>query len=358
VCTQVLLLAGCTGRDAQPQAAAPAPAVPVAVAEVVQKTVPVELRAIGNVEPYSTVSVRTQIAGFVERAFFTEGQAVKEGDLLFTLDARPYRAEIEQLEANLARNRAQLENARAQADRYEKLYEQGIVSQDQFDSFQTNANALAAAVRADEAAIEKAKVDLDYCSIHAPISGRTGDLLVHPGNIVKANETVLVVINQVNPVYISFAVPEQSLAEIRRHRERGSLRVHAVLPDDSGQPARGALTFIDNTVDRTTGTIRLKATFPNRDNRLWPGQFVNVVVELAARPNALVVPSRAVQSGQSGQHVFVIQEDMTAASRPVIVGATVGEETVIEEGLRAGERVVTDGQLRLTPGARVEIKGP
>ncbi len=351
----VFLLAGCSGREAQPRAAAPQVAVPVVVVEVVQKTVPVELRAIGNVEPFSTVSIRPQIAGYVERALFTEGQMVKEGDLLFTLDSRPYRAAIEQLEANLARNRAQLVNARAQRDRYEKLLEQGIVSQEQFDALQTNADALAAAVRADEAAIEKARVDLDYCSIRAPLDGRTGDLLIHPGNIVKANETVLVVINQIHPVYISFAVPEQWLGEIRRHR--GSLEVLASIPEDNGPPARGTLSFVDNTVDRTTGTIRLKATFPNRDHRLWPGQFVNVVVHLAARPNALVVPSRAVQSGQSGQHVFVIEEDLTAALRPVVVGATLGEETVIEEGLQAGERVVTDGQLRLVPGAKVEIKG-
>lgn len=350
-----LLLAGCTGRDGHPQAAPPQAAVPVAVAEVVQKTVPVELRAIGNVEAYSTVSVRPQLAGFVERVYFKEGQTVKEGDLLFTLDARPYRAALEELEANLARNRAQLENARAQRDRYAKLLEQGIVSQNQFDTMQTNANALEAAVRADEAAIEKARVDLDYCSIRAPLGGRTGDLLTHPGNIVKANETVLVVINQVHPVYVAFAVPEQSLAEIRRHR--GGVEVHATIPGQNGPPARGTLSFVDNVVDRTTGTIRLKATFPNRDDRLWPGQFVNVAVRLSARPNALVIPSRAVQQGQSGSYVFVIDEHLIAAPRPVVVGVTIGEETVIEEGLQVGERVVTDGQLRLASGTRVEIKG-
>jgi multidrug efflux system membrane fusion protein len=348
-------LAGCSPHERVPQAVR-AETVPVAVAPVIQKTVPVEIRAIGNVEAYSAVSVKAQLAGTVERAFFVEGQDVKEGDLLFTLDSRPYRATLQQLVANLARDQAQLENARAQAERYTKLFQEGIVSKEQYDSFRTAADALQATVRADEAAVEKAKVDLDYCTIRSPLAGRTGSLLVHPGNIVKANETVLVVINRITPIYASFSVPEQNLAEIKQRMAAGRLAVTAIIPDDEQHPVQGTLTFVDNSVDNTTGTIRLKATFANAERRLWPGQFVNVVLKLTQRPNAIVVPSQAVQTGQAGQYVFVIKPDLTAESRPVVPGATVAGETVIEKGLQPGETVVTDGQLRLTPGAKVEVR--
>jgi multidrug efflux system membrane fusion protein len=330
--------------------------VPVTIATVREKTVPVEVQAIGNVEAYSTVSVRAQLAGEVERVLFKEGQEVKEGDLLFTLDARPYQATLRQLEANLARDQAQLENARAQAERYTKLFQEGVVSKEQYDSFRTNADALAAMLRADQAAIEKAKVDLGYCSIQSPLEGRTGSLLVHPGNVVKANETVLVVINQVTPIYVSFSVPEQNLPEIKKRMAAGSLAVGAIIPNDESNPVEGTLTFVDNTVDNTTGTIRLKGTFANTERRLWPGQFANVVLRLTSRPNAVVVPSQAVQTGQAGQYVFVIKPDLTAESRPVVSGSTVGGETVIEKGLQPGETVVTDGQLRLAPGMKVEVK--
>jgi multidrug efflux system membrane fusion protein len=330
--------------------------VPVTIATVREKTVPVEVQAIGNVEAYSTVSVRAQLAGEVERVLFKEGQEVKEGDLLFTLDARPYQATLRQLEANLARDQAQLENARAQAERYTKLFQEGVVSKEQYDSFRTNADALAAMLRADQAAIEKAKVDLGYCSIQSPLEGRTGSLLVHPGNVVKANETVLVVINQVTPIYVSFSVPEQNLPEIKKRMAAGNLAVGAIIPNDESNPVEGTLTFVDNTVDNTTGTIRLKGTFANTERRLWPGQFANVVLRLTSRPNAVVVPSQAVQTGQAGQYVFVIKPDLTAESRPVVSGSTVGGETVIEKGLQPGETVVTDGQLRLAPGMKVEVK--
>jgi multidrug efflux system membrane fusion protein len=351
----VFLLSGCSPRETVSQGTRQE-AVPVTVAMVVQKTVPVEVRAIGNVEAYSAVSVKPQQAGEVERAFFKEGQDVKTGDLLFTLDSRPYRATLEQLGANLARDQAQLENARAQAERYTRLFQEGIVSKDQYDSFRTGADALAAMVRADQAAIERAKVDLDYCSIRSPINGRTGSLLIHPGNIVKANETILVVINQVTPIYVSFSVPEQNLAEIKGRMAAGSLAVMVIIPDDEQRPVEGTLTFVDNAVDNTTGTIRLKATFANAERRLWPGQFANVVLKLTSRPNAVLVPSQAVQTGQAGQYVFVIKPNLTAESRPVVPGATVSGETVIEKGLQPGEMVVTDGQLRLAPGSKVELK--
>lgn len=331
--------------------------VPVTVAPVVQKTVPIEFRAIGNVEAYSTVSIKAQIAGTIEQVYFREGQDVRKDDLLYTMDSRPYEAALHQLEANLARDQAQLENANAQADRYSKLFESGIVSKEQYDTFRTNSDALAAAVRADKAAIERARIDLDYCTIRSPIEGRTGSLLVHTGNIVKSNETVLVVINQIVPIYVSFAVPEQHLAEIRRHMGDGTLGVAATTREDEQHPVEGTLTFVDNSVDSTTGTIRLKGSFLNQERRLWPGQFVNVVLKLSTQAGAIVVPSQAVQTGQSGFYAYVVKPDLSAELRPIVPGNQVGGETVIEKGLQPGESVVTDGHLRLYPGAKVEVKG-
>jgi len=353
----LILLVGCSSRNGRPQAASPMEIpVPVTIATATQKTMPVQVQAIGNVEAYSTVSVRAQAPGEIERAFFKEGQDVKKGDTLFTLDRRPYEAVLQQLEANLARDQAQLENAKAQAERNARLFQAGIISKDQYETFRTNADALAASVRADEAGIEKAKVDLDYCTVASPLDGRTGSLLVHPGNVIKENDTVLVVINQIHPIYVTFSLPEQYLSEIRKRREEGPLKVEATIPNQESRPPEGVLSFVDNAVDTTTGTIKLKGTFQNQESRLWPGQFVNVLVRLATRPNAVVVPSQAVQTGQSNQYVFVVQPDMSAALRPVSPGNTVGGETVIERGLQAGEKVITDGQLRLYPGAKVMIR--
>lgn len=351
-------LPACSDNSAQGNAAAPnwmAMAVPVTIGTVSQKTVPVEVRVIGNVEAYSTVTVRSQLDGLVESVHFQEGQDVEAGNLLFTLDSRPYVARLQQSEANLAKDIAQAKNAEAQADRYTKLFQAGIVSKDQYDTFHTNADALEAAVKADKAAVESAKVDLGYCTIHAPIAGRTGNLMVHPGNEVKGNDTSLVVINQISPAYVDFSVPEQYLAQIKRYMAQQKLTVRAVIPQDE-RAADGVLTFVNNTVDSATGTILLKATFANPDRRLWPGQFVNVVLTLTARPNAVVVPSQAVQTGQSGQYVFVVKSDMSVEMRPVEPGTTAGGETVIEKGLQPGEKVVTDGQLRLFPGAKVQVK--
>jgi multidrug efflux system membrane fusion protein len=330
--------------------------VPVTVAQVVQKSIPVEVHAIGNVEAYSTVSVKAQVEGIIEKAYFKEGQDVKQGDLLFTIDARPFKATLQQVEANLARDQAELENANAQSERYEKLYKDGIVSKEQYDTFRTNADALAAAVRADQAAIEKAKIDLDYCTIHSPMEGRTGSLLVHPGNLVKSNDTILVVINQISPIYVSFSVPEQDLGEVRRHMATGGLPVTVTIPQEERGPSEGMLTFVDNSVDTTTGTIRLKGTFPNRDHRLWPGQFINAALRLSTQANAVVVPNQAVQTGQNGYFAYVVKSDMSAELRPIVPGNQVGGETVIEKGLQPGDTVVTDGQLMLFPGAKVEVK--
>ena len=347
---------GCSSKKAESQGMPPGYSVPVTTATATLKTVPIQVRAIGNVEAHSTVSVKAQVAARVEKAYFTEGQDVKKGDLLFTLDRRPFDTALQQAEANLAKDQAQLENAKAEAERYTKLFQEGIVSKEQYDSMRTNADALAASVRADKAAIEKARIDLSYCTIQAPIDGRTGALLVHPGNLVKDNDAVLVVVNQIHPIYVTFSVPEQYLADIKRYRAEGPLKVEAIIPSQEQNPAKGVLTFIDNAVDNTTGTIKLKGTFENPDNRLWPGQFVNVALTLTTQPNAVVVPSQAVQTGQVGQYVFVVRQDMTAEYRPVVAGDNVAGETVIQKGLVAGETLVTDGQLRLVPGMKVVIR--
>jgi len=359
-------------------------AVPVMVASAVQKAAPIEVRAIGTVEAYTTVSIKSQISGQVQRVHFREGQDVKPGDLLFTIDPRPFESALKQTEAtlardtarakeaeaNVARDIAQGQNAELDALRYAELVKEGVVSKEQAERVRTTAAALAAAVEAskaavesarsaieaDRAAVQSAKVQLSFCYIRAPMSGRTGNLIIHEGNVVKANENpALVVINQLTPIYVNFSVPEQYLAEIKKRMASGKLKVDAA-PQNAPQPAAGVLTFIDNAVDSTTGTIRLKATFANQDRRLWPGQFANVVLILGQQQDAVMVPTPAVQSGQTGPFIFVVKPDLTVESRPVKPGRSFGGETVVEQGIRPGERVVTDGQLRLVPGARIEIK--
>lgn len=345
---------GGAGDPAAPQGRS---AVPVTVASVVQRTVPVEVRAIGTGEAYSTVSVKAMVNGEITRVNFVEGQDVKKKDLLFAIDSRAYEAAVKQAEANLARDVAQEKNATDQAQRYNGLYAQGIMPKQTADQYQTNLDALEEAIRADKAAVETARVLLSYCSIYSPIDGRTGSLLIHQGNVVKANDTVsMVVINQIAPIYVDFSVPEQFLPEIKRHMAVGKLKVRAVIPNDPGPPEDGDLSFVNNTVDSNTGTILLKGTFSNPQRRLWPGQFVNVVLTLSATPNAIIVPTRAIQTGQEGQFVFVVKSDRTVEMRPVVVGASLDADTVIEKGVQVGETVVTDGQLRLVPGSKVEIK--
>ena len=347
-----LLLAGC----GQKQAPAVREAIPVMATTVAQKDVPLQVKAIGTVEAYSTVAVRSNVTGEITDVHFTEGQDVKKGQLIFTIDRRPFEAALNQAQANLARDIAQANNAQTQAERYTHLVQQGVVSRDQADSYRTAAETARAVVEADKAAVERAQVELSYCSIFAPINGRTGNLMIHQGNLVKANDTpVMVSINQVAPIYVTFAIPEQNLADVKKYMAAGKLKVAAVIPNDA-RPAEGQLSFVDNTVDTATGTIKLKGTFANDDRRLWPGQFVDAVLTLTTQPNALVVPSQAVQTGQQGQFVFVIKPDLTVESRPVTVGRSVENQSIILAGLQAGERVVTDGQLRLVPGAKVEIK--
>jgi multidrug efflux system membrane fusion protein len=350
--TLSLLLSACAGTKAAPPAMPP---VPVLAATVQQKDMPLQVQSIGAVEAYSTVAVKTQITGELTGVYFREGQDVKKGDLLFTLDKRSFEADLKKQEGNLARDIAQAALAHTQAQRYAALLKEGVIAKEQYDQIQSNADAMDAAVAADKAAVENSHVQLVYCSIYSPINGRVGSLLIHQGNMIKANDVPLVNINQIEPIRVSFTVPEQHLAQIKRFAAEGRLPVKALIPNDD-KPATGKLSFIDNTVDQATGTIKLKGEFANADRRLWPGQFVDTVLTLNTQPNAIVVPSQAVNTGQQGQYVFVIKPDMTVETRAVKVNRSAGGQSVIEQGLSQGERVVTDGQLRLVPGAHVEIK--
>ena len=359
-----LASAGCSGGEAQSQepqrggrGAGQAAAVPVTAATVVQKAMPIEIRVIGTADAYSTVAVHAQITGQLTSVSFREGDDVRKGQALFTLDRRPLEAALQQAQAVIERDLAQAANAKAQARRYQDLAQRGIATREQVDQVTANAAAIDATLGADRAAVENATVQLQYATIAAPLSGRTGALMVHEGNLVRANDTTpLVVINQVAPIYVTFGIPEGQLPDLKRYMARGSLHVEASAPSDAGRASTGRITFVDNTVDQTTGTIKIKGTFANDDRRLWPGQFVNIVVTLTTDPAAIVVPAVAVQTGQQGTYVFVVKPDQTVDLRAVVVGRSNGTEAVIRDGLQPGETIVTDGQLRLVPGTRVSIK--
>jgi multidrug efflux system membrane fusion protein len=332
-------------------------AVPVLVATAAQKSVPVQIRAVGNAEAYSTVSIKSQVTGVIMKAHFREGDNVKKGQLLFTIDPRPLEAALKQAEAALAKDSAQLQNKREQARRYAELVKKQYVSQEQYDQIRADADAAEAVVQADLAAVENAKVQLSYCYIYSPLDGQVGSLLINEGNLVRVNDGApLVVINQLMPINVTFAVPEQNLADLKRHMANGKLTVAARFQSDEGRPELGTLAFVDNAVDRATGTIKLKAEFSNKDRRLWPGQFINVALNLATQSDAVVIPSEAIQVGQDGQHVFVVKPDNRVEMRPVVVGTTNEGEAVIVKGLEAGEQIVREGQFLLGPNSRIEIK--
>lgn len=364
VLVSVLVFAGCSGSDgltngsatsgaiARPKDTA---AVPVMIAKAKRSTIPIELSAIGTGQAFHSVSVESQLAGIVKKVHYGQGQFVRKGDLLVTLDKDPFIAALAQSEAALARDKAQAQLSRVELQRSEKLYKEGIVSSEQYDQALATSRATQATVRADEAAIRAANIQLSYCSIYAPISGVTGAQLVSPGAAVKANDLpVLVVIKQVSPIYVSFSVPQQYLEPIQRSMARSHLGVLATPPGDT-DAERGVLTFVNNTVDTSTGTIELMATFPNGDHHLWPGQFSNVTLNMGEQKNALVIPSQAVQAGQQGDYVFVVKPGMTVRVQKVKVGHTVDNQTEVLQGLSAGETVVTDGQVRLVPGSKVYV---
>ncbi len=351
LCSLVPALSACGNRKP-----APPRTVPVAAAAVTQQDVPVQIRTIGNGEAINSVSVKALVAGEVTAVHFKEGQDVGKGDLLFQIDPRPYEAALKQAEATLARDMAQAKNAEEDAKRYALLAAKDYVPKSQYDQFRANADALAALVEADRANVENSRLQLAYCTIRSPIDGRVGSVLINKGNVIKANDLVMVTINQMAPIYVAFAVPEQNLAEIKKYMAGGKLKIDAIIPGDEQRPAQGLLTFINNAVDATTGTIQLKGTFENGDRRLWPGQFVNVALTLATQRNSVLVPSPALQTGQQGQYVFVIKPDSTVEARPVTATRTYNEYAVVDSGLAPGETVVTDGQLQLVPGTKVEIK--
>lgn len=365
--------------------------VPVVTARVQQKAMPVNVPAVGNVEPITSVQIRSQVTGQLGAIHFTEGQDVQKGQRLFTLDQRTFQAALQQAQAVLARDQATLQNAQAQQSRLDNLFQRGLIPKDQYETQRANVAALTATVDADKAAVENARLNVQYAEIKAPLSGRTGALMAHVGDLVRANDTTaLVVINQVSPVYVTFAVPGRFLGDIRRYQARKPLTVSAVapsgapsgpaaappasagavtasagaggggdVPEHTGDaaPARGTVTFIDNTVDAATGTIRLKATFPNADRQLWPGAFVQVTLQLTTDPDAVVVPAVAVQASQEGQYVYVVKADRTVEMRAVVMERQQGDQAVITRGVSPGETVVTDGHLRLTPGARIAERG-
>jgi multidrug efflux system membrane fusion protein len=407
-------LGACSNGASEKAQAKASEAVPVTIEAAVSKAVPLQIRAVGTVQAYASVTLKSQLDGEVARIHIVEGQEVKKGDLLFTLDQRPFEAALHQAEANLgrdsaqlqqaeaavaqsmaaeqqaqanlARDTAQLENATTQLRRYKGLIDDGAVSKELYDQVRTTATALEATIQADQAAVtnarasiraaqatmenvkavikadqavlENARVQLGYTTIHAPMDARAGNLLVRVGSAVKARDDTaqMLVLNQIHPIYVSFSIPEQSLPDVKKYLAAGSVRVQASPRGQDDSPPVGELTFVNNTVDSTTGTIQLKATFPNHRGILWPGQFVTVILTLTVQPDTVVVPSQAIQNGQQGQYVYVMRSDLTVESRPVTVGRMLGAETVVAKGIMPGEKVVTDGQLRLIPGARVQVK--
>jgi len=347
-----LAIFGCSKQ----QAAAPArAAVPVVVGKVEERTVPLEVSAIGNVEAYATVSIRSQVAGQLLEVHFKEGDSVHKDQLLFTIDPRPYEAALAQSEAQLARDKAVAANNHLDAQRYKELFDAGIGTQQQSDTSMSAANAADALVRADEASLQTAKLNLEYCKIYSPVDGRTGSLMVKPGNLVKVADVPRVVINEVAPIYVNFTVAQQYLFDIKKYMAQGQLRVAATVPSDPGPPEQGVLTFVDNAVDVATGTIHLRATFENVQNRLWPGLFVNTVLTLTQQAHAAVIPSQAITNGQNGTMVFVVKPDSTVEARPVVSSRTIADAAVVDKGLQPGETIVTDGQVRLVPGVRVQV---
>jgi multidrug efflux system membrane fusion protein len=357
--TLALAMVFMTRSEGTPQREKREALVPVKVAAAQQRAVPVQVQAVGTVEAFATVSIKSRVDGQLVGVHFREGQDVKKGELLFTIDPRPYESALKEARARIERDAAMADKADLDAKRYAELVAKNYVSSDKFEQFRANAEALRATVAADRAALERAQLNLDYCYIRAPMTGRTGRLLVDEGTQIKANDDKggMVEIMQIMPINVGFAVPQQRLAEIKTHMAGGPLMVEADIPESKLKPEAGTLSFLDNKVNTQTGTVLLKGTFANKDRILWPGQFVMATLTLTTRSDAVLIPSTAIQVGQDGQFVYVVKPDMSVEFRTVMPGMSVGDDVVIEKGLAAGERVVTEGQLRLVPGAKVQISG-
>lgn len=333
--------------------------VPVSIAKVAQQTVAVRISAIGNAEAYATVALKSRVDGQIVEVNFKEGQRVRKGAVLFKIDSRPFEAALRQAEANLMRDTAQKAQTRSQEQRYQELLQKNFVSKEAYAQIRTNADSAEAVSQASKAAVDNARLQLEYCTIRSPLEGFVGKVMLQMGNMAKANDaSPLTVINQVQPIYVNFAVPEQFLSAVRVHRAKGQLAVEALPPNSDKAAVVGELSFVDNAVDSTTGTIKMKAVFPNKDSALWPGQFVNVSLKLYDQKDALLVPSQAVQSGPKGQYVYVVKPDMTAEVRKVALDRVDGDRAIIAQGLAKGETVVVKGQLRLAPGAKVKVAKP
>jgi membrane fusion protein, multidrug efflux system len=349
-----LAFAGCR-QEAPP--AFERPPAPVAVAAVVTRDVPVYLDEVGKVAAREVVSVEPQLSGRITRIHFSDGAHLRKGDLLFTIDPRPFQAQLDAAEATLAQAKAALDLARIQFTRASTLIETKAVSQEEYDLKKNAVDVAAAQVEQSRAAVETAKLNLEYCFIRSPIDGRAGQRLVDTGNIVTANSGSLLTIQRLDPVYADFTVPENDLTAVQRNMARGSLQVEVRLPDEPGEPRIGALTFLDNAVQDGTGTVKLRATIPNGDHRFWPGRFVKIRLVLDTLQEAVLVPASAPQTSAQGPFVYVVKEDSTAEQRTVTPGQRQGDLVVISQGLKPGERIVVNGQLGVTPGGKVRIEG-
>lgn len=344
-------------RDEKPKGPPPRPPVPVKVDQASSRTIPLQVKAVGTVEARSTVEVRSRVSGELVKVHFQEGQDVRKGAPLFTIDPAAYQIALRQAEARLQKDLAMAATAREKEHRYQTLTGEGLISRQDYDLIRAEAESLEASVAADRAEVEDTRLKLGWSRINSPLTGRTGSLMAHVGDLIAANGSQpLLVIHQIEPIDISFTVPEKDLTKVRGAVAAGPLTVNALIPGDDQTPETGQLTFIDNAVDTRTGTLRLKASFGNADRRLWPGQFVSVLITLASFENATVVPAAAVQTGQKGTFVFVAKSDGTAEMRPVVPGITFEDVTVISQGVKPGETVVTDGHLRLYPDAKLDIK--
>ena len=347
------VMAGCAKQQA---AAPPKPPTPVVIGKVQQKTMPVQVTAVGNVETISTVAIKAQVSGVLQEVRFKEGDSVHKGDVLFVIDSRPYETALAQAAATLTRDKAVAANNRLQADRYKKLLADGVVAKSDADTLSSTADAAEATVTADEAAVQTAKLNLEYCTIVSPIDGRTGAVMVKQGNLIKVADVPIVIINQVNPIYVNFTVPQTYWPDIKARMAEGSLRVAATIPQDKAPAVQGALSFVDNAVDPTTGTLHIRATFQNGENRLWPGLYVSVVLTLSEQPNSTVVPVQSIINGQNGSMVYVVKTDRTVEQRQIVSDRTVDNDAVVTKGLAPGEVIVVDGQVNLTPGAKIAPK--